>query len=39
MTGFTPIDCRQKCDGQSLRLQQISTAFNQRLATGSISIT
>ncbi len=30
--------CRQICDSESLRLQQIAAAFNERLATGSISI-
>src|SRR6266436_4532929 len=31
--------CRQICDGQSLQVQQVATAFNQRLATNSKAIT
>src|SRR5262249_13951949 len=31
-------DCRRFCSRKSLRLQQIATAFNERHATGSISI-
>jgi hypothetical protein len=34
-----PFSCRRFCVRESLRLQQIATAFNDRLATSSISIT
>ena len=39
MEGFTSTTCRQNCGCQSIPIQQTSTAFNDRHATSSTSIT